>query len=266
MEWHYANNGQKFGPVTEEQLLHLAQGGVIQPDTLVWHAGMTDWKPFRDAVPQAPPPVPADPYAPKRFCTSCGRQYAISELAMFGDSAICAECKPAWAQRLRQGMSSTAPMEYRYAGFWIRFLAIILDGMLTTFVFGLLFMLFFGSSVIEVFRQAAQAGRSGTDPFSLMGPMMGLSGSSRLLSTLLGIAYQAYFLSQFGATPGKMALGLKVIKTDGGPVSIGVAIGRYFATLLSGLILCIGYMMAGWDDKKRALHDRICNTLVIRTR
>jgi len=129
MEWHYANNGQKFGPVTEEQLLHLAQGGVIQPETLVWHAGLTDWKPFREAGPAAPPPVPADPYAPKRFCTSCSRQFAVSELAMFGDSAICAECKPAWAQRLRQGMTSTAPTHFRYAGFWIRFLAIILDGL-----------------------------------------------------------------------------------------------------------------------------------------
>jgi len=264
MEWHYANNGQKFGPVTEEQLLHLAQGGVIQPDTLVWHAGMTDWRPFREAGPAAPPPVPGDPYAPKRFCTSCSRQFALSELAMFGDSAICMECKPAWAQRLRQGMTSTAPVNFRYAGFWIRFLALILDGMLTSFVFGIIFWMFFGSSMVDIFQRAAR-GR-GDDPFALMGPMMGISGPSRVLSTALGIAYQAFFLSKFGATPGKMALGLKVITPDGGPVSVGRAIGRYFGTVLSGLILGIGFMMAGWDDEKRALHDRICGTRVIKTR
>src|ERR1700722_15569464 len=139
MDWHYAENGQQLGPVSEEQLLQLAQSGVVKTDPLVWHAGMSDWKPFHAAGPGAPPPVPdsapsfapgsAPDNGPKRFCASCGGQFAASDLAMFGQSAICAECKPAWIQRLRQGMTSTAAANFQYAGFWIRFGAVCLDGL-----------------------------------------------------------------------------------------------------------------------------------------
>ncbi len=56
------------------------------------------------------------------------------------------------------------------------------------------------------------------------------------------------------------------MRADGTPLSTGRIIGRHFAEMISNMILCIGYMMAGWDDEKRALHDRICDTRVIRTR
>jgi uncharacterized RDD family membrane protein YckC len=63
-----------------------------------------------------------------------------------------------------------------------------------------------------------------------------------------------------------MALGLKVITPDGNRISVGRGIGRYFALLLDSLTLGIGFFMAGWDSEKRALHDRIAGTRVIRTR
>ncbi len=61
-----------------------------------------------------------------------------------------------------------------------------------------------------------------------------------------------------------MALGLKVITADGDKVSYLKAFGRYFAEIVSGIILCIGYIMAAFDDEKRTLHDRICNTRVVK--
>jgi uncharacterized RDD family membrane protein YckC len=89
-------------------------------------------------------------------------------------------------------------------------------------------------------------------------------GLMTLISLAINVAYEAYFLSTRGATPGKMALGLKVIRADGGPVSAGLAVGRYFASILSALTLCIGYIIAGFDSQKRSLHDHICSTRVIR--
>lgn len=85
------------------------------------------------------------------------------------------------------------------------------------------------------------------------------------VSLALGICYFVFFWTQYGATPGKMVLKLKVITPEGGFISAGQAVGRYFSQILSGLILCIGFMMAGWDSEKRALHDRIANTRVIYT-
>jgi uncharacterized RDD family membrane protein YckC len=72
-----------------------------------------------------------------------------------------------------------------------------------------------------------------------------------------------YFVARRGATPGKMALGLRVVRTDGSKVSTGVAVGRFFADWLSQITLAVGYVIAAFDGEKRALHDRICETRVI---
>jgi len=67
------------------------------------------------------------------------------------------------------------------------------------------------------------------------------------------------------ATLGKMALGLKVTDEQGGRISFARATGRYFAKIISGMILFIGYIMAGFTARKQALHDMIAGTLVTRT-
>ena len=78
-------------------------------------------------------------------------------------------------------------------------------------------------------------------------------------------AYDTWFIGKFAATPGKMACKLKVVMAEGGRVSFARAIGRHFAKYISGLILGIGYIMAGFDEQKRTLHDRICDTRVIKS-
>ena len=61
----------------------------------------------------------------------------------------------------------------------------------------------------------------------------------------------------------KMALKLKVLRADGSPVGYGIATGRYFSYLISFMPIGIGFLMAAFDEEKRALHDRICDTRVI---
>ena len=266
MDWHYSESGQQFGPVSEDELLRLAQTGVVKPESMVWQSGMTEWKPFRDAGPGAPPPLPPQSTA-TRFCTMCGNQFSSADLAFFGESAICAGCKPAWVQRVRQGMTSAVTSPFRYAGFWIRVGAQIIDGLITSTVLGAIFMIFFGAAFFDAIKQIVQAGSEGrpADPTAMI-PMMASIGIFQLVAFLGSAIYSIWFLVKFGATPGKMAVGIKVVRPDGGPLSVGQAIGRYFAHILSGLILYIGYMMAGWDDEKRALHDRLAGTRVIRIR
>jgi uncharacterized RDD family membrane protein YckC len=67
------------------------------------------------------------------------------------------------------------------------------------------------------------------------------------------------------ATVGKMALGLKVTDLEGRRISFARASGRHFAKYISGMILLIGYIMAGFTERKQALHDMIAGTLVQRT-
>jgi uncharacterized RDD family membrane protein YckC len=244
MDWHYSENGQQVGPITEERLNELSLSGVVKPETLVWHSGMGDWKPYRDV--KAGPAAPSE--LPGRYCVSCGRQFALADLAIFGESAVCAACKPAWVQRLRQGMTSTDAVNLNYAGFWIRVLSSLIDG------------------VIAWCAQAAALSLVGVGIFFQRNGGVAALGLGYLVSFAIGIAYQVFFWVRFGATPAKMMLGLKVVTPDGGPISVGRAFGRYLGFWVDGLTLCIGFMMAGWDSEKRALHDRIAGTRVIRTR
>ena len=81
---------------------------------------------------------------------------------------------------------------------------------------------------------------------------------------LVSAAYFIFFHWVWGQTLGKMALQIKVVSMDGGPLSLGQAVGRYLATFLSALILGIGFIMAGIRPDKRALHDLLAGTRVER--
>ena len=157
---------------------------------------------------------------------------------------------------------SGAPPLTRYAGFWIRFLARIIDGIILGaigFIIRIPFMLMLGGVGFSL--------GDNPNPGQVMAALPAIFSGLALLTLIsIGInaCYEAYFLTTKGATPGKMALGLKVIRADGGPITIGLAVGRYFASFLSGITLCIGYIIAGFDAQKRSLHDHICATRVIR--
>jgi uncharacterized RDD family membrane protein YckC len=90
-------------------------------------------------------------------------------------------------------------------------------------------------------------------------PILKQSGGSMLLSAL----YYTILTGRFGATLGKMAIGAKVVRMDGSPVGYGQALGRMLASILSGLICAIGYLMVAFRDDKRALHDLLAGTQVI---
>jgi uncharacterized RDD family membrane protein YckC len=153
----------------------------------------------------------------------------------------------------------------RYGGFWIRFLARIIDVILLGVVNAIVripLMLMFGIGTMGMGR----LGRGEGAGLIFAPAMMGVLGLSVLIGIALGATYEVYFLTTHGATPGKMALGLRVIRADGGPISPMLALGRHFALWVSGFILMIGYIMAAFDPEKRALHDRICETRVIYSR
>jgi uncharacterized RDD family membrane protein YckC len=84
------------------------------------------------------------------------------------------------------------------------------------------------------------------------------------LGLLLNAAYVIYFTGKYGATPGKMACKIEVIRPDGSRLTYGRATGRYFAEILSSLTLGVGYIMVAFDEEKRALHDRVADTRVVR--
>jgi uncharacterized RDD family membrane protein YckC len=194
-----------------------------------------------------------------RYCSECGRATAAGELAQFGDRMVCAYCKQNYAQKLREGVAPVTAVSY--AGFWIRVLAVIIDAIIMSIVQGMLQWLVIGS-IVRVPRVDPSLGIDGN-----MGvTFFRLIGLAWLVSVAVNSCYEAFFVNKLGATPGKMALGLKVVRPNGAPVDLGRAFGRYFAKILSGLILGIGFIMVAFDSEKRGLHDIICDTRVVRVR
>ena len=191
------------------------------------------------------------------YCAECGRPSTPDELARFGELLICPACKNTYAQKLREGVAPAPTVVY--GGFWIRFLAAIIDGIILMVVGSIVQFALLGSLV------AIPQPQAGADPMVYIGSMLGALGIAWLINTVIGCCYEALFVSKLSATPGKMALGLKVLRPDGSRVSLGRAAGRYFAKMLSAIILMIGYIMAGFDAQKRALHDMICDTRVIKS-
>jgi uncharacterized RDD family membrane protein YckC len=97
--------------------------------------------------------------------------------------------------------------------------------------------------------------------------MESYSATINIASLLIGWLYFALLeSSERGATVGKMAMGLRVVTDKGERLSFMNATGRYFAKIISAIILCIGFIMIGFTDKKRGLHDMIAGTLVIKVR
>ena len=146
--------------------------------------------------------------------------------------------------------------DLRYAGFWIRFGAKFIDGIVLGLAIGL-------PIFIVIFFFAFRGGFSSRNPSGFSPVAVELQILLQLGSVIISVGYNWFFLAKYGATPGKMACGLKVVTPTGAPISSGQALGRSAAEILSRLICLIGYIMAAFDDEKRALHDWICNTRVV---
>jgi len=126
----------------------------------------------------------------------------------------------------------------KYGGFWIRLVAALLDGV----IFGV--------------------------PLAIISVLSTLAGVATLYYVVyLGVIILTIYLDGTkGGTPGKLILGLKIVNEKGDVIGIPSAILRYIGKIVSGLILCIGYIMIAFTDKKRGLHDMIANTYVIKTK
>lgn len=275
MAWYYKDGEQEVGPVGKKDLQELINAKRINGRTLVRSSTGNEWLPLMEMVrgkshekSAQPPPAPearskqADTPPPVNgddvtiaisICSQCGRSFPQDQVVTFDDQVICVACKPMFVQKLKEGAS--LPGMLKYAGFWIRFGAKFIDGMIML-VLQWLFLIPVGFLV-------ARSLPSNTEDMAFSTNSLMLIGFQQLISIAIPAVYNTFFIGRFDATPGKMACRLKVVTADGGKVSYLRALGRNFAEGISAIILFIGYIMAAFDSEKRALHDRICSTRVV---
>ena len=186
-----------------------------------------------------------------RFCKGCG-----SPIDPAGASGAAVAAAPAYAPTSPVFTQSAA--QFRYAGFWRRFAAMIIDGI----VFSPLFLIFFAGSGLFGVISGAAAGR---DMEGAGAALLGLGIFAGVLVMVAGnwLYHTMMECSRHQATLGKMALGIKVTDLNGNRISFARANGRFFGKLISGAIMNIGYLMAAFTEKKQALHDILAGCLVV---
>ncbi len=138
-----------------------------------------------------------------------------------------------------QSIPPALPEQPHYAGFWIRLLAYIIDAVILGAI---------SFPLIQVLSS------------------MGIGDhSTNVLSIAISWMYFAVFESStWMGSPGKKALGLIVTDEQGQQLSVGRATRRYFAKILSALLLGIGFFMIAFTARKQGLHDKIFHTLVVK--
>jgi len=151
-----------------------------------------------------------------------------------------------------------------YAGFWLRVVAHLIDDVILGIGIGILFLI--GVAIIGVGSLRPMFENANSEnpeiPAAVISMLIFLGLAAFMLAWIYNAAMES---SRHQGTLGKMALGLIVTDLQGRPISFGHASGRYFAKIISGLIpLGIGYAMAGFTEKKQALHDMIAGCLVLR--
>jgi len=135
--------------------------------------------------------------------------------------------------------AATAAVSGAKAGFWIRFVAILIDSIIVGIV----------NSVLAAILSFNTNGRSG-------------------LQVLLGLAYYVYFWSSNspwpGQTVGSKLLNIRVVRTNGSDLTISQALIRYVGFFISAICLGIGLIWAAFDPNKQGWHDKIADTYVIK--
>lgn len=196
-------------------------------------------------------------------CSQCGRTFSQADLVQIAGNLVCAECKPAFLSRvMASGAAGASPLAWRYAGFWVRFGARLIDGLIFTIPI-LIIAAILIPNLIRARGQVPNPADSAVLGFGII--------TLFLVSFLATGCYEVLMLKYRSATLGKLACGLKVIRADGGSLSWGVCFGRFFMwnvvtagiPYLNIVLMLVSGIMLGVDAEKRALHDRVCDTRVV---
>lgn len=252
--WYYADRDrQRQGPLQASDLVQRFHRGSIALDTLVWREGLGEWRPLRDftaelALDQAPQetfygagdPRPAP--APAPAANAPESPYAPPTATLTSDEAF------------------HAGGNVVQAGFWKRTAAYVIDAVVVTIAAQVvqlaLMMVFFGMNRSSFTSNPETM-------FASASGLLFLASIYLFPLALFGIYYAAFHASSRQATLGKMAIGIKVVRSDGRRISLARGIGRFFAFILSGIVLYIGYLMVAFTERKQGLHDMMCDTLVV---
>ena len=236
--WHYRHNGNEVGPIDQSLLLALVSSGDVGQSDMARKDGMRGWQAV-STLPDLAVRFAAQPATP-----GYGRSGGYGEPAyVAGKGAVVDYYTPQAPLAAR-----AAPAAGDHAGFWIRVVAHVIDQLIVGVPAVFVICFIFGTDALKP-----------NNPY--MAQMRPYIDLGFIVTSWLYYALQESSPRQ--ATFGKRILGLRVADMDGQQIGFGRASVRFFGKIISGLICLIGYMMAGFTEKKQALHDMIAGTFVV---
>jgi uncharacterized RDD family membrane protein YckC len=155
--------------------------------------------------------------------------------------------EPGWTAPAPTVSNRPGPMPgWHYAGFWVRFLAFLIDGILLGII---------SSAFTPVWGPQ----------FTTTGNQIAVHAGSNAIGTLVGLIYFVGFWAWRGQTVGMMPFNMQVVSvTDGKKIDVVRGLLRYVGYIISAIPLLIGFIWAAFDARKQGWHDKIASTLVIR--
>lgn len=269
--WYYVSpDRQRQGPVPAGTIRDLFAAGTLNSRSLVWQQGMPQWQALEqvaDALgvrvdtpaPPPSPPAPSDP-TPVAFATGAdapGPARAPVRPDAYPDAAM----QQAYAAHV--GVDPQARPLFNdgpvvYARFLKRVAASLVDGFIV--------------AMIALVVQMPIALIAGVSSVGVLDTLGGEPSDGSLLLELLvqavgiavGLAYFGYFYtSAQQASPGKLLVGIKLVRPDGETISFARSAGRYFANWLNAFTLGLTYLLPLITTKRQALHDLVADTVVV---
>jgi uncharacterized RDD family membrane protein YckC len=240
MEIWIGRNGERHGPYKEDDVRQWLRSGQVSRDDLAWYEGLADWQPlsvlFPDEVGAATPPSSGSAAPPPQPLPQ------ITTLALED-----------------------------HAGFWKRFGAWLIDYVILFIPTALIFM---STGAMDAFMQYWTQIHSGTSPEIAAVALKKAVLVPGMVAGVMGFVYYILFEgSKWQATPGKLALGIRVTDEEGHAVGMRRSVVRNAVRLINiiqipfiGLIPFISYIVTAWTPRKQGLHDMLAKALVLNGR
>jgi len=232
MQVWIGRNGERFGPYTDDEIRQWLRDGTCRADELGWYDGMVDWRPLGELFPEDRPATtegaPPVPPSPPPFL----------------------------------GVTDVAEPEY--AGFWLRFGAWVIDYLILIVPFTVIAVSMGLGAIASSFMEQMK-----TDQVAAFQAYAEAMLPITYVLMVAGFVYYTLFeASKWQATPGKMAVGIRVTDTDGQRISLARSAGRNAVRLTNVLrfpvpLPLICYVVAAFTQRKQGVHDLLAKTYVL---
>ncbi|AIF46241.1 RDD family protein [Dyella japonica] len=240
MEVWIGRDGERHGPYKEVDVRQWLRSGQVSPDDLGWHDGMTDWAPLSTLFP--------------------------NELSHQDAAPAGAAISPP-PRSIPEAASEPSAVTFDYASFWQRFGAWVIDLAVLMVPSTIAFYALGGLSAYEHLMAQLQ---TTPDMSATIREYVEATRGSNIAVIVIGFLYYTLFeASRLQATPGKLALRLRVTDINGQKPGFGRAALRNVVRLtnaLTGLIPFVCYIAVAWTQRKQGLHDLVARTLVLNGR